>query len=204
MYLVTDYIKSCTLFELLYPKQTKDEIEGNTIKLAARFWAGNIIEAIVHIHNQGVAYRDLKPENILVDSQGYITLIDLGLAKSLPYTEEGVTHDLTYTLCGTFEYLSPEFFFDGHAHNHAVDYWALGCVIHELVVGRTPFHDGGPQDLRKLFVQICKTHYRPYPFPDNFDELAEWEGYADGGENRSGSFFAIYIRSGRISQRGPG
>lgn len=74
----------------------------------------------------------------MVDQDGYLILIDLGFAKSLPYKvtkKDGteVTEDRTYTLCGTIEYLAPELFFDGHGHDQAVDYWALGCVVFELV-----------------------------------------------------------------------
>jgi serine/threonine protein kinase len=69
-----------------------------------------------------------------------------------------VQHDMSYTLCGTFEYLAPEFFFDGHGHTHAVDYWALGCLLFEMVVGRTPFVDfPGENNIRKLIKTICLT-----------------------------------------------
>jgi len=182
VYLVTDYVKSVTLFEILYPADESNEIPPEQKKLASRFWAANITEAIVHVHNQGVAYRDLKPENLLVNEQGYIILIDLGFAKKLPYTEvdqDGfeVTHDMTYTLCGTFEYLAPEFFYDGHGHTHAVDYWALGCMVHEMIMGQTPFVDfPGEQDLRKLFLRICKTQYKPVEFDSEFDSKAEIPG----------------------------
>lgn len=145
--------------------------------LAAQFWAANTAEALAHLHSKGIAYRDLKPENLLVGEDGYITLIDLGFAKKIPFTEvvdnEEVHHDLSYTLCGTFEYLAPEFFFDGHGHSHAVDYWALGCFIFELVVGRTPFVDyPGEDNMRKLIKRICMTQFNPVTFPAQFDNYA--------------------------------
>ena len=141
---VTDYVKSLMLFEVLYPPRGVATLPEDIIPQTTQFWTSNIIEALIHIHNQGVAYRDLKPENLLVNEQvsveaamhlvlttqlsppqlptpppplwsasgphkGYIILIDLGLAKRVPYkkqTDEGeVMHDMTYTLCGTFEYV---------------------------------------------------------------------------------------------------
>jgi serine/threonine protein kinase len=58
--------------------------------------------AIGYLHNQGIAHRDLKLENILVDQDGYIKIIDYGLAKMI--TED----ETTTSFCGTPEYLSPE------------------------------------------------------------------------------------------------
>ena len=115
-----------------------------------RFWAAGTTEAICYLHSKGIAFRDLKPENLLIDQHGYLILIDLGFAKALPYKvtkKDGtvVTEHQTYTLCGTVEYLAPELFFDGHGHDHAVDYWALGCVIFELVqVSAYASSRGGP------------------------------------------------------------
>lgn len=143
----------------------------------AKFWSANVIDAIAHMHGQGVAYRDMKPENLLVDEQGYVILIDLGFAKKIPYSEvvngQSVQHDLSYTLCGTFEYLAPEFFFDGHGHNHAVDYWSFGCLLYELIMGQTPFVDfPGEDNVRKLIKRICMTQFQPFEFPREFDRCA--------------------------------
>lgn len=67
-----------------------------------RFYAIQIVLAIGHLHNSNILHRDLKLENILVDEEGYLQIIDFGLAKII---KEG---EVTQTFCGTPEYLSPE------------------------------------------------------------------------------------------------
>lgn len=86
-----------------------------------------------HLHKQHIIYRDLKPENVLIESDGYIRIADFGLAK------EGVsTNDATHSFCGTLEYLAPEIV-QRKGHGLAVDWWSLGCIIYEMVVGEPPF-----------------------------------------------------------------
>ena len=84
--------------------------------------------ALEHMHGRSVIYRDLKPENLLIDEHGYIKIIDFGFAKQ--------TQDRAFTLCGTPEYLSPEQV-AGKGHTKAVDYWALGILIFEMLQGFT-------------------------------------------------------------------
>lgn len=84
----------------------------------------------------GVAYRDLKPENILIDAEGHLKLVDFGFAKKIQNQE-------TYTLCGTPEYLAPEVI-RNTGHGCAVDWWALGILIYEFLVGQPPFWDQNP------------------------------------------------------------
>lgn len=86
-----------------------------------------------HLHKCETIYRDLKPENVLIESDGFIRIADFGLAK------EGVTDNYsTNTFCGTPEYLAPEII-ERKGHGLAVDWWSLGCIIYEMVVGKPPF-----------------------------------------------------------------
>lgn len=98
----------------------------------ARFLAACTLEALAYIHERAIIYRDLKPENLVIDNKGYVKLADFGFAKKL-----GV-RGKTYTFGGTPEYVAPEVILN-RGHDKAVDYWALGILIFELLHGRTPF-----------------------------------------------------------------
>jgi serine/threonine protein kinase len=85
-------------------------------------------------------HRDLKLENILVDSKGYLKIIDYGLAKVLN------SEELAQSYCGTPEYLAPEMVnYDGHDKN--IDWWALGILMYEMLIGVTPFFNKNRQVL---------------------------------------------------------
>eukprot|EP01035_Chromulina_nebulosa_P025917 gene25917-33876_t len=73
-----------------------------------------------------------------MDSNGYLKMIDFGFAKKFPFMKNDQKQDKTFTLCGTPEYLAPEIVIS-KGYDKGVDYWALGCLIYELFLARTPF-----------------------------------------------------------------
>lgn len=92
------------------------------------------------MHARKIVYRDLKPENLLIGSDGHLRITDFGFSKKI--------YDRSYTLCGTPEYLAPEFIM-GQGHNHGVDWWALGVLLYEMLSGYPPFYDTNAYDIYK-------------------------------------------------------
>lgn len=90
--------------------------------------------------------RDLKPENVLLDSDGHALLTDFGLSK------EGVRETLTHSFCGSVAYLAPEILAK-LGHNRTVDWYLLGVVIYEMLVGQPPYFD---HNRKKLFQNILR------------------------------------------------
>jgi CRP-like cAMP-binding protein len=112
---------------------------GKLSEQTARFYAAAVVFCFSALHPRKIAYRDLKPENLVMNNEGYIKLVDFGLAKQLLTGK-------TWTLCGTPDYLAPEIILN-EGHDLAVDYWALGVLIFEMVVGAPPFYAEDPMEV---------------------------------------------------------
>ena len=126
----------------------------------AKFYAAIVSMALGHLHKQNFIYRDLKTENILLEEDGYLSLTDFGLSKQLNNDDE-----TTNTFCGTPVYLAPEIV-KGYGYTKRVDWWALGILTYEMVVGFPPFYTGNNNPTRmyelikngKVFFPDTKKH----------------------------------------------
>jgi len=147
LYLTLEFVQGGEFFNLLR--------KANVLRLPiARFYAAQIVLVLRFLHSSKIVYRDLKPENCLLNLDGYLKLADFGFAKRLaakPYR--------TYTLCGTPEYLAPEIL-RPQGHGFAVDWWALGILLYEMLIGRPPFGDNDPV---LIYKKIMKGSVRKWP-----------------------------------------
>eukprot|EP00124_Ichthyophonus_hoferi_P001587 Ihof_evm6s86 gene=Ihof_evmTU6s86 len=126
LYLIMNYLPGGELFTYL-------EQEGMFLEDVAKFYLAEISLALGHIHSLGIVYRDLKPENIILDAEGHAVLTDFGLSK------EAITGNVrTNTFCGTIEYMAPEIL-TRQGHGRAVDWWSLGALMYDILVGQPPF-----------------------------------------------------------------
>jgi len=133
LYLLQEWVPGGELFHHL-------DLEGAFDEPTAMFFAASVLLSLEFLHNKGIVYRDLKPENLLLDAHGYIKLADFGFAKQ-------IGSEKTYTICGTPDYQSPEVIMR-RGTTRAADYWALGVLIFEMLVGDPPFKSltGDPWD----------------------------------------------------------
>lgn len=165
--LITDYCPGGELFLLLDRQPTKVLKED-----AVRFYAAEVVVALEYLHCQGIIYRDLKPENVLLQNNGHVALTDFDLScltsckpqLLIPEVNEKKRHQKSQqppifmaepmrasnSFVGTEEYIAPEII-TGAGHTSAVDWWALGILLYEMLYGYTPFRGKTRQ---KTFANI--------------------------------------------------
>lgn len=124
----------------------------------AKFFAAHVVMIFEHLHSKDIIYRDLKPENLLLDKEGYLKITDFGFAKVVSFK--------TYTLCGTPEYIAPEVLLN-KGHGKGVDWWTLGILLYEMLVGDPPFLDEDPMG---IYQQILTGKVR---FTRSYDKSAK-------------------------------
>ncbi|XP_026190945.1 cAMP-dependent protein kinase catalytic subunit alpha [Cyclospora cayetanensis] len=151
LYLVMEFVQGGEFFTHL---RRAKRFDSET----AKFYASMIVDIFDYLHADNIIYRDLKPENMLLDRDGYVKLTDFGFAK--------VVELRTDTLCGTPEYIAPEVLLN-KGHGKPVDWWTLGILIYEMLVGYPPFLDDDPLGIYQKI--LCGK----YVFPKFFDKDAK-------------------------------
>ena len=172
-YIATEYIDGVTLRRKMAASQLQiKEVLDIALQVAS---------ALEEAHTAGIVHRDIKPDNIMVRRNGYVKVLDFGLAKltetvdRTPLDAEAATRVLVETdagvVMGTSHYMSPEQA-RGKPVDARSDIWSLGVVIYEMVAGRTPFEGETSTD-----VIVAITHKEPSPlarFASNVPAELDW------------------------------
>jgi serine/threonine protein kinase len=171
-FIATEYIEGETLRERLMREQLP---LSEVIDIAIQ-----ITRALVAAHQEGIIHRDIKPENIMLRPDGYVKVLDFGLAK---LTEQQTLTDITRRtsglstsepglVMGTVAYMSPEQV-RGLPVDTRTDIFSLGVVLYEMTIGRSPFKGATPSD---VIAAVLKTEPQPFadfsiPIPNKFSNI---------------------------------
>ncbi|TWW72720.1 Microtubule-associated serine/threonine-protein kinase 3 [Takifugu flavidus] len=140
----------------------------------ARMYFAETVLALEYLHNYGIVHRDLKPDNLLITSMGHIKLTDFGLSKIglmnmttnlyEGHIEKDTREFIDKQVCGTPEYIAPEVILR-QGYGKPVDWWAMGIILYEFLVGCVPFFGDTPE---QLFGQVVNDDLI---WPDGEDAL---------------------------------
>lgn len=143
IYLILEYAPKGELYKELSNQPDKRFNEQRTATYIAQ-----LADALKYCHSKSVIHRDIKPENLLLGVNGELKIADFGWSVHAPSSRRD-------TLCGTLDYLPPEMV-SGKTHNHTVDFWSVGILCYECLVGKPPFYAATNDE---TYVNIKKSRY---------------------------------------------
>uniref|UniRef100_A0AAY4DHZ5 non-specific serine/threonine protein kinase n=1 Tax=Denticeps clupeoides TaxID=299321 RepID=A0AAY4DHZ5_9TELE len=163
----------------------------------ARMYFAETVLALEYLHNYGIVHRDLKPDNLLVTSMGHIKLTDFGLSKVglmnmttnlyEGHIEKDAREFSDKQVCGTPEYIAPEVILR-QGYGKPVDWWAMGIILYEFLVGCVPFFGDTPEE---LFGQVIS------------DEI-NWPEGEDAPPADSQELITLLLRQNPLERLGTG
>ena len=192
LYLVMEFLPGGDIMTLLMKKDTLPEE-------AAQFYMAETALAIETIHKLGFIHRDIKPDNLLLDSRGHVKLSDFGLCTGLQKSHrtdyyrglEHVTAEdftfsrvdsrrraetwrskrraLAYSTVGTPDYIAPEVF-QQTGYDQTCDWWSLGVICFEMLIGYPPFCSETPQVTREQNL----TFFISSALQETYTKIMNW------------------------------
>jgi serine/threonine protein kinase len=154
VFMIMDYIQGGELLHRL-------KAESRFSEDATRLYTAELVLAVEYLHSINLVHRDLKPENVLFDEKGHCRITDFGLAKS-----RMKENDTTTTFCGTPEYMAPEMV-QRKPYTNSIDWWAVGILVFEMLVGYPPFADSNLPRMYRMIV------HAELAFPRDMSEVAQ-------------------------------
>lgn len=137
LYLIMDYLNGG---DLRYHIGCK----GKFNQAESKFFVANILISLEYIHSKRIIHRDLKPENFVFDSEGYLRITDFGVSRT-------VRDDNHQDTSGTPGYMSPEVICHKN-HTYMTDYFALGVMAYEFMLGRRPYNGRNRKEIREAIL----------------------------------------------------
>ncbi|RCN53772.1 kinase domain protein [Ancylostoma caninum] len=208
LYLVMEFLPGGDMMTLLIKKDTLSEE-------AAQFYIAEAALAIQFIHNLDFIHRDIKPDNLLLDARGHVKLSDFGLCtglKKIHRTEhyrnwpsqlppDFVSKPVeskrkaetwkknrrayAYSTVGTPDYIAPEVF-QPNGYTKSCDWWSLGVILYEMLIGYPPFCSETPQETYRKVVNWQQTLVFPPEMPISVDAKTTIKRFCCEPERRMG------------------
>lgn len=122
-----------------------------------------MVSALSYLHDKLIIHRDLKPENLVFDSQGYLKITDFGIAKLWQ-------KDNSKESSGTPGYMAPEVMCKQN-HGVSVDYYAIGIIAYECMMGRRPYNGRGRKEIRDNILSK-QIKINPKEIPEGWSKEA--------------------------------
>ena len=159
LFFLMEYVDGITFRKYLnLPKRTKRD------KNEAKFYGASLACVLDYLQKKKIIHRDVKPDNLMLQYNGYIKVIDFGIAKDI------TGKDYTNSFLGTAHYMAPEIILGKH-YNTSVDYWSMGIVLYEMYYGKLPF-GYGEKDINNIYKEITDKQII-FPNDSNNDDINE-------------------------------
>ncbi|KAL3190142.1 hypothetical protein MRX96_020459 [Rhipicephalus microplus] len=206
LYLIMEFLPGGDMMTLLMKKDTLSEE-------CTQFYIAETALAIDSIHKLGFIHRDIKPDNLLLDARGHIKLSDFGLCTGLKKSHRTEFYrdlsqakpsdfasnpmdskrraeswkknrrQLAYSTVGTPDYIAPEVFLQT-GYSSSCDWWSLGVIMYEMLIGYPPFCSETPQETYRKVMSWRETLVFPAEVPISEDARALIQGFCSEAERR--------------------
>ncbi|XP_046569457.1 LOW QUALITY PROTEIN: serine/threonine-protein kinase 38-like [Haliotis rubra] len=209
LYLIMEFLPGGDMMTLLMKRDTLTEEQ-------TQFYVAESVLAIDSIHKLGFIHRDIKPDNLLMDAKGHIKLSDFGLCtglkkshrtdfyKDLSQAKAGDFNGnpmdskrraeswkrnrraLAYSTVGTPDYIAPEVFMQ-NGYMSTCDWWSLGVIMYEMLIGYPPFCSENPQETYRKVMNWRETLIFPPEVPISEEARDLIQRFCCDGEHRIGA-----------------